>query len=207
MKRKLLRLVCIMNMWRIFPAWLCVHWLKPEIRKSILIEVEYWGKCANIYTTSLFELFGRLMMEKKEYRNLFCHRIKYGGKAGYVTSRYIEFLFPLEKTLVIATRNIGFPLFIQHGIATIIAAKQIGSYCWINQQVTIGYSFADDPPMIGNGVRITAGAKVIGDIRINDNAIVGANAVVVKDVLENEVVAGIPATKISENTKHKLYIG
>ena len=199
LKRKLLRLVCILNIWRILPAWLCVHLLKPEIRKNILFEVDYWGKCTNIDATSLLELFGRLMMEKKEYRNLFCHRIRYGGKAGYVMSCFFKLLFPLEKTLVIATRDIGFPLFIQHGIATIIAAKRIGSFCWINQQVTIGYSFDDEPPTLGNGVRITAGAKVIGNIYIANNAIVGANAVVVKNVLENEVVAGIPARKISDN--------
>ena len=44
------------------------------------------------------------------------------------------------------------------------------------------------------------GCKVIGAVRIADNCAVGANAVVVKDVLEKGItVAGIPAKKISDN--------
>lgn len=85
--------------------------------------------------------------------------------------------------------------------------KQIGSDCWINQQVTIGYTFAPDPPIIGNGVRVSAGAKVVGNITIGDNAIIAANAAVVKDVRENEVVGGVPAKTIGENVEHKLYFG
>lgn len=103
------------------------------------------------------------------------------------------------ETLYINTPEIGPRLFIQHGFATNISAKKIGSDCWINQQVTIGYTFAPEPPIIGNGVRISAGAKVLGQIEIGDNAIIAANAAVVKDVGENEVVGGVPAKTIGEN--------
>lgn len=54
-------------------------------------------------------------------------------------------------------------------------------------------------------MRICAGSKVLGNITIQDNAIVGANAVVVKDVGENQVVVGIPAHCIKTNTEHLLY--
>ena len=83
------------------------------------------------------------------------------------------------ETLYINTPKIGPRLFIQHGFATNISAKQIGSDCWINQQVTIGYTFAPDPPIIGNGVRVSAGAKVVGNITIGDNAIIAANAAII----------------------------
>lgn len=86
----------------------------------------------------------------------------------------LKVLFPGMETLYINTPKIGPRLFIQHGFATNISAKQIGSDCWINQQVTIGYTFAPDPPIIGNGVRVSAGAKVIGNITIGDNAIIAA---------------------------------
>lgn len=108
--------------------------------------------------------------------------------------------------MYIASPQIGPRLYIQHGFATMISAKSIGSDCWINQQVTIGYTFDHDPPVIGNGVRISAGAKVVGDITIGDNAIVAANAAVVKDVQENAIVGGVPAKVIGENIAHKLYI-
>lgn len=119
----------------------------------------------------------------------------------------LKILFPGMETLYINTPEIGPRLFIQHGFATNISAKQIGSDCWINQQVTIGYTFAPEPPIIGNGVRVSAGAKVVGNITIGDNAIIAANAAVVKDVRENEVVGGVPAKIIGENVEHKLYFG
>ena len=52
------------------------------------------------------------------------------------------------------------------------------------------YGFSDTPPSIGNGVRISAGAKVIGNIMLGDNSIIGANAAVVKNVDENAIVGG-----------------
>lgn len=115
-------------------------------------------------------------------------------------------LFPGMDTLYINTPEIGSRLFIQHGFATNISAKRIGSDCWINQQVTIGYTFDSEPPVIGNGVRISAGAKVLGQIEIGDNAIIAANAAVVKSVEENMVVGGVPAKIIGENSKHKLFV-
>ncbi len=118
----------------------------------------------------------------------------------------MKFLFPPMETLYINTADIGPRLFIQHGFATNISAKRIGSDCWINQQVTIGYTFATEPPIIGNGVRISAGAKVVGQITVGDNAIIAANAAVVKDVVENAVVGGVPAKIIGTNTEHKLYV-
>jgi serine O-acetyltransferase len=110
-------------------------------------------------------------------------------------------------TLYINTTDIGPRLFIQHGFATVISAKKIGSDCWINQQVTIGYTFDKEPPTIGNGVRISAGAKVVGSICLGNNSIVAVNAAVVKDVPENAVVGGVPAKVIGTNEKHKLYHG
>ena len=88
-------------------------------------------------------------------------------------------------------------MYIQHGFATIVTAKSIGSNVWINQQVTIGHK-GDASPIIGNNVRISCGAKVLGGVKIGNNVIIGANAVVVSDVPDNCVVAGVPA-KIIKN--------
>ena len=60
--------------------------------------------------------------------------------------------------------------------------------------------------IIGNGVRISAGAKVLGQIKIDDNAIIAANAVVVKDVERNAIVGGVPARIIGTNVNHILYM-
>ena len=75
-------------------------------------------------------------------------------------------------------------------------AEYIGKNCWINQQVTIGYKGQGRPPIIGDNVMITCGAKVLGSITIGNNVVIGANAVVVKDVEDDSTMVGIPAKKI-----------
>jgi serine O-acetyltransferase len=83
-----------------------------------------------------------------------------------------------------------------HGFATIIIARRIGRDCLFAQQVTIGYDDRGGSPLIGDRVRIGAGAIVIGPITIGDDAVIGAGAVVVKDVPPGIVVGGVPAKAI-----------
>ena len=64
------------------------------------------------------------------------------------------------------------------------------------EQVTIGHSDASHCPYIGDNVSIKARAKIIGDVTIGNDVIVGANAVVVKDVPDHSIVAGVPARVI-----------
>nr|WP_275994314.1 hypothetical protein [Argonema antarcticum] len=75
----------------------------------------------------------------------------------------------------------------------------IGENCWINQQVSIGYKDKTGRPKIGDNVRITAGAKVLGNITVGNNVTVGANAVVIKNVPDNCVVVGVPAYIVKKN--------
>jgi len=37
-------------------------------------------------------------------------------------------------------------------------------------------------PTLGNNIVVYAGAKILGNVKVGDNSIVGANAVVLKDV-------------------------
>jgi serine O-acetyltransferase len=132
--------------------------------------------------------FYRHMVFHPEFRSLFYYRVR--------AASVLSFLLRPMPTLFIHTRDIGPGLFIQHGFATIITAQKIGKNCWINQQVTIGYSDNRDAPVIGDNVTINAGAIVIGGIAIGDGAKVGAGAVVIRDVMPNTVVVGVPARAI-----------
>lgn len=190
----------ILNLYRLLPAWACVVSLDNASKTIVLEEMDYWGKCMR-KQESCFKLFSYLVLTYKEYRNLLVFRL--GGVRRYL----IKFLFPPMETLYINAEEIGRCLFIQHGFATNITAKRIGDFCWINQQVTIGYTFDPEPPVIGNGVRISAGAKVLGQITVGDNAIIAANAAVVKDVQQCQIVGGVPAKVIGHNDEHKLYAG
>lgn len=53
-----------------------------------------------------------------------------------------------------------------------------------------------DAPVIGDNVRIAAGAIVIGDVHISNDAIIAAGAVVKHDVDIGDIVAGVPAKSI-----------
>lgn len=58
----------------------------------------------------------------------------------------------------------------------------------------------DEAPVLGDGIIVGIGAVIVGGVKIANNVAVGANAVVCKDVLEENVaVAGVPAKVVSKN--------
>lgn len=67
----------------------------------------------------------------------------------------------------------------------------------IFQQTTFGsHGHKDEPksyPTIKQGAIIYSGAKVIGGITVHENAVIGANSVVLIDVPKNSTAVGIPA--------------
>ena len=111
---------------------------------------------------------------------------------------FSHFYFLWWIPFILTPRISGGGLYIQHGFSTIISAKSIGKNCYINQQVTIGYEGVD-APIIGDGVRVCAGAKVVGRCSVGNDAIIGANAVVVKNVPSGVTVGGVPAKIINRH--------
>jgi serine O-acetyltransferase len=83
-----------------------------------------------------------------------------------------------------------------HGGIVVSGYARFGSNCRIRTGVVVGLAHVDDPvaPQIGNNVDIGAGAKLLGRITVGDNAVIGANAVVVRDVPANHLAVGVPAT-------------
>lgn len=149
----------------------------------------------NRYCTKYYSITGNILYALTfipEFRALLYYRI---GKARYL----IQWLHPVFLNLYFYTPNIGAGLKIQHGFSTVIAANSMGGNCWINQQVTIGYTNDTDCPTIGDNVTISAGAIVLGDITIGNNVIIGAGAVVTKSIPDNCVVVGNPARIIKRN--------
>jgi len=83
----------------------------------------------------------------------------------------------------------------------------IGDNVQIWQNVTIGEHGKPDAqikyPLIKNGARIYAGAVIMGDITIGENAIIGANAVVNIDVPDNCIAVGVPCRIISPDNSNQ----
>jgi serine O-acetyltransferase len=173
----------IVNALRLAPASLL--WRLSRQRTLINADVARWNKELLLDSRPAWFSWVRLMGNYPEFRSLFYHRLGWQG-------RVVAVLCRPEATLHICTADIGPGLFFQHGFATIVAAGRIGADCWINQQVTIGYQGALRP-VIGDRVKIAAGAKVIGGVTLGNDVTVGANAVVVKDVPDGCTVVGVPA--------------
>lgn len=86
------------------------------------------------------------------------------------------------------------------GIGTVIHPDSvIGRDCVIAQNVTLGGRVrGNGTPIIGNNVFIAPGAKCFGG-QIGNNVVIGANAVVLDEIPDNCVVAGVPARIISRD--------
>jgi serine O-acetyltransferase len=99
------------------------------------------------------------------------------------------------------TTRIGPGFFISHcGGIVVNELVSLGRNCNLSHGVTIGQKNRGKHkgcPSIGDSVFIGAGACIIGGITIGSHAAIGAHAVVVRDVGENEVVAGNPAQTVS----------
>ncbi|MCI7485080.1 serine O-acetyltransferase [Helicobacter sp. 10-6591] len=96
--------------------------------------------------------------------------------------------------------KIGRRVFIDHAIGVVIGQTAVvGDDVTIYQGVSLGgVSLARTKrhPTIESGVVIGAGAKVLGDIVVGENAKIGANSVVIKDVPRDCTAVGIPARVI-----------
>lgn len=181
--RKLLLLAQLLRLLPILPG---VRWQEEKFQ----MDLARWRKIFHMKGSDLTVL-ARLMWEKKEFRNLFLYRCRF--RRLYRT--WVSLWYRPLATLYLESGEIGGGLFIQHGFATMVAAKSIGENCWINQQVTVGHT-QKGCPVIGDNVTITCGAKVLGDITVGDGAVIGANAVVIRDVEPGAVMGGVPARRI-----------
>ena len=112
--------------------------------------------------------------------------------------------------------KIGKNFFMDHGLGVVIGeTTEIGENVTIYQGVTLGGimpSIESDSqrnqkrhPTIGNNVIIGSGAQILGSIKIGDNARVGANSVVSKDVSSNVTVAGVPAREFARSSKKETF--
>lgn len=107
-------------------------------------------------------------------------------------------LFLLYNSVIPPQCSIGRGSSFAHGcIGTVLHPDcRIGERVLIGQGVTLGGSFGSGAPTVGDDVWIGPGVRILGEITVGRNTIIGANAVVTRDVVENSVVGGVPAKLI-----------
>ena len=191
------------NYLRSFPVYLCVR--TSQHRACICEDVKvWWENCSGMVEIDcarkakhLLPKLNWLLIYKQEFRNLLIYRLKQPPKS---LKSYLHFVVtrlfwkPMD-SLYLPCEEIGPGFFIQHGFASMIGPRKMGAHCFVNQQVTIGYK-GYDAPVLEDYVIVHSGAQVLGGITLHKNCEVGAGAVVVHDVPENAIVAGVPAKVI-----------
>ena len=149
------------------------------------VKAIFFYKIANFFAIAKFDLIARII------------------------SQFSRFLTGIE---IHPKAKIGKNLFIDHGMGVVIGeTSEIGDNVTIYHSVTLGGispSIDSDSqrdvkrhPTLKNNVVVGSGAQILGPIVVGENAKIGANAVVTKDVPENAVMVGIPAKNVGTTTK------
>ena len=149
------------------------------------VKAVFFHRIANFFSTAKFDLIARII------------------------SQFSRFLTGIE---IHPKAKIGKNLFIDHGMGVVIGeTSEIGDNVTIYHMVTLGgISPSIDSnsqreikrhPTLKDNTVIGSGAQILGPVTIGENAKIGANAVVTKDVEPNAIMVGIPAKNIGTATK------
>ena len=131
----------------------------------------------------------------------FCYR-KRLFLMGRLVSNFSRFMTGIE---IHPGAVIGKEFFIDHGMGIVIGeTAEIGDHVMLFHGVTLGGTGKDKGkrhPTVKDNVVIGAGAKVLGPVTIGENAKIGANSVVLKDVPDHCSAVGVPASVIPSGKK------
>lgn len=119
----------------------------------------------------------------------------YGFNTHFLGMAFINFGVTILDTSPI---TIGDMCFIAPGVVISCASHPIAA-----EQRDQGI-VVSKPITIGNSVWIGANATICGGVTIGDRAVIGAGAVVVRDVPANTIVAGVPAKVVREITEEDV---
>jgi serine O-acetyltransferase len=128
----------------------------------------------------------RLHKLSRRLRDLRCRRL----------SRLVEHLVRLVYAARIPAEAAIHPSvhFSHNALAVVITKKaRIDARCQIGMHVLLGSAWPrEGGPHLEEDVVVMSGAKVLGPVRIGRGSVIGANAVVLKDVPPHSLVVGVP---------------
>jgi len=123
----------------------------------------------------------------------FCAR----SKVTLILALIFQYLNKLLNQCVIGIRaDFGPGLVLMHPVGVIINSKVSGGERIVIESGVVIGDEKGVSPVLGDDLFIGAGAKIVGGLRVGNGTKIGANAVVVKDVADGDVVGGIPARSL-----------
>jgi len=165
--------------------------IREAVRQDLLAVVERDSACHELYIPFLYF---------KGFHSLQTHRIanwlwQQGRRSlGLFFQSRVSVKFGVD---IHPAARLGRGIMLDHATGLVIGETAVvGDNVSILQSVTLGGTGKDEGdrhPKIGNGVLISAGAKILGNIRVGEGAKVGAGSVVLEEVPPHTTVAGVPA--------------
>lgn len=152
-------------------------WLETDDASTLRQDIAAWGRWQK-QEGSLSDIGAALFSGLSEFRSLFDYRVNSSSHGNRFCHQYGH--LRRANDLYLQTPNIGPCLMLQHAHSTWVLAERIGSNCFINQNVTIGWS--GGKPTIGNHVTIRTGAVIVGPITIGDRVVIAPNSFINFDV-------------------------
>lgn len=172
---------------------------KTQLKEWIAYELARYGKSKKVFLpVSEHSILRKhvILLRKTEYHINCGHRfleLVYRLRLGYLQNKYSLHIPPnvFEKGLHIL--HVG-PVLVNSNAV-------VGEDCSLHMNTgLVAGGTNHGAPTLGKGVVVGIGAVILGDVHIADYVAVGANAVVNRDVTEQNIaVAGVPAKKISNN--------
>lgn len=160
---------------------------KPTL-KDLIVQNEVWY----IYR------YIRLLRKVEFYKN--CNKSRLLFLYYYI--RYKRLGFKLRFTIYPNTVGPGLRIFHCGDFVHIKSNCIIGKNCTLLPGVVIGNKNIDNDDthvLIGDNCYIGLGVKIFGQVSIGNNVTIGANSIILHDIPDNCVVAGIPARIIKRN--------
>lgn len=158
--------------------------------------------------------FARALLLKREFHIMLIYRIShvlYRWRLSWLATlcqRLNILLFSIEISCKI---DLAPGVKINHGIGTVIGDAEIHGQVIIFQNVTIGVNYPEFTrstkekgyPIIEENVIIFPGAVISGPVVVGRGSIIGANAVITRNVAPGSIVSVTPAAVIG--TREPLY--
>ena len=149
------------------------------------VKAIFFHKIANFFAIAKFDLVARII------------------------SQFSRFFTGIE---IHPKAKIGKNLFIDHGMGVVIGeTSEVGDNVTIYHNVTLGgvapsinsndQRNTKRHPTLQDNVVVGSGAQILGPVVVGRNSLIGANAVVTKDVPEKSIMIGIPAKRVGDATK------
>jgi len=165
--------------------------IRRSVRADLLAVLERDSACTELYVPFLY-FKGFAALQTQRVAHWLWNRGRRALALFFQNRVSAEFAVDIHPAA-----RMGQGIMLDHATGLVIGETAVvGNNVSILQSVTLGGTGkeeGDRHPKIADGVLISAGAKILGNIRVGEGAKVGAGSVVLDDVPPHTTVAGVPA--------------